>query len=139
LLSNGAFDCSNLICGYNDQPLALQEHTRVNKNQPYYYRCLGNPNGSLDVIGGAHPGHIEVVTKNSLFYRRKALMNYTHPDIRSYFCRIPSTIIWNTHAMSRGNVAQLFRDAQVLMFSDYQRYHRDYLLGLSQLPPHSNR
>jgi hypothetical protein len=130
LLSNGAFDRSDLICGYNGCSLELQEHTRANRNQPYYYRCVGSLTGSLDVAGSGHSGHhIEAVTRNSLFYRRKTLTNYTYSAIKSYFCGVQPATIWNTHSMSRGNLAQLFRDAQVLMFSDYHRYHGDYLLG----------
>jgi hypothetical protein len=90
---------------------------------------LGSSNGDIEVEGAGHSGaHVEAVTKNSLFYRRKTLANNVYSAIRSYFYRISATTIYETHAMSKDNLSQLFRDVQVMMFSDDQRYHGNYLL-----------
>lgn len=113
------FDREDMTCGSGGCVLQLQRYYRVTRNQ-YYYECRGHINAIRTTI-----------TKNSFWYRRKADSHKILGAAMDYIRGENMQKIFNTRTLAATTLGQIFKDIQVLMLSDYNKYvlTSDNLLG----------
>lgn len=96
----------------------------------WYWHCPGNPS-----LGPNEEGHRtqkrQVITKGSLFYRKKMYLQYMMSAIYQIFQGRNISDMLRDHNICSNSLSQLMHDCQMLMLSDYKIYNlgEEYLLG----------
>jgi hypothetical protein len=71
------------------------------------------------------------ITKGSIFYRKKMILQYMVSAMYQFFQGVRITDVLRNHSICANTLSQLLYDCQVIMLSDYESHNlgEDYLLG----------
>jgi hypothetical protein len=100
------------------------------QKQQFYYRCR------FSTPLYAHRDRQETITSNTVFYNSKKSANIVYCILLEYFRSAKANDIFSTIKVHGVTIAQISKDCQVMMNSDYARYHGGYLLGANELCDH---
>ncbi|KAG2228631.1 hypothetical protein INT48_001335 [Thamnidium elegans] len=114
----GAFYREDNICRYNGCSSEMALTYRAQKQQFYYHCRFSTPLY-------AHRDRQVTITSNTVFYNSKKTVNIVYCILLEYFRSAKANDIFSTIKVHGVTIAQISKDCQAMMNSDYVRYHED--------------